>query len=126
MTSSTPTVQAIAARVAEQRRRHAERKPGQMPERLQHRRTYPARPRQILELGQVPLFLLGHPADLVARAAAAGDGKLAVINPHGAIFAGVIDADECARPRLRAADRRAGRAGGSCLFPGYPAGEVTR
>ena len=93
MTSSTPTVQAIAARVAEQRRRRAERKPGQMPERLQHRRTHPARAHQIVELGQMPLFLLGHPADLVAGAAAAGDGKLAVVNPHGAVFAGVIDAE---------------------------------
>ena len=65
-----------------------------MPERLQHRRTYPARAHQIVELGQVPLFLLGHPADLVARPAASGNGKLPVVNPHGAIFAGMIDAED--------------------------------
>ena len=80
--------------LAEQRRRRAERKPGQVPQRLQHRRAHPARPRQLLELGQMALFLLGHAADFVARATAAGDGELAVIDPHGAVFAGMIDPDD--------------------------------
>ena len=93
MTSSTPDSAGHRRARTQQRRRHAERKPGQMPERLQHRRTHPARAHQIVELGQVLFFLLGHPADLVAGPAASGDGKLSVVNPHGAIFAGVIDAE---------------------------------
>ena len=78
-----------------------------MPQRLQHRRTHPARPRQLLELGQMALFLLGHAADFVARATGAGDGELAVIDSHGAVFAGMIDADH--RLDLRFGRRIAGQ-----------------
>jgi hypothetical protein len=60
---------------------------------MEHGRPHVARAHQFVEGGEVALFLPGHPADFVARPAAPDDRKLAVIDPHRAVFAGVVDPD---------------------------------
>jgi hypothetical protein len=66
---------------------------GDMPQRLQQGRAHMARAHQFVEGGEVALFLPGHPADFVARPAAPDHRQLAVIDPHRAVFAGVVDPD---------------------------------
>src|SRR5215831_8873009 len=48
---------------------------------------------ELVEAREMACLLLGHMADLVAGAAAPHDRELSLINAHGAIFAGLVDAD---------------------------------
>src|SRR6185437_16582075 len=82
--------------LAHQRGRGAERKARDMPDRRQRRRPHATVENQLLERIEMALLLLGHVADFLrsAVAAAAEHGKLAVIDALGAVFAGMIDAND--------------------------------
>ena len=94
-------------------------KTGDAPYRLQRGGAHPALVHQRVERFQMPLFLLGHMFDgfdaMLRAPAALQHGKLALIDPHGAIFAGMIDADHGFD--VGAGSRRGGLGfAGHCLF----------
>src|SRR5262249_12082830 len=84
--------------VAEQRGRRTEREARDVPQGLQRRRPHAALDHQPVEDPVVLALGAGHGSDLAARVAvgAAGPaqrGKLALVDAHGAVFAGLVDAD---------------------------------
>ena len=92
MTSSTATVQAIAARSPKQRGRGTERIAGNIPQRVKQGRPHPPLAQQRLEPGEVALLGLGHLPDHPGGAAAAEHVQLPFIDAGRAVLAGVIDA----------------------------------
>src|SRR5579862_97248 len=82
---------------------------------MEQRRPDPAAAQQIVEGPQVTRFSFRHAADFGGGTAVAQDRALAVINPGGAEFAGMVDAqhprDLVSRARVawQAMARRAGR-----------------
>src|SRR6185312_5085881 len=91
--------------LAEQGGRGAEREARDMPDRRQRRRPHAPVEHQLLERIEMALLLLGHVTDLLRRtaAAAAEHRELPVIDALGAVFAGMVDADDACDFARRAA-----------------------
>ena len=79
--------------LAEQGGADAEREAGDVPERLQRGRTHAALGDQPLEGLQVAQLLLVHVADRRALGPVAEHRELTFVDPPGAVFAGMVDAD---------------------------------
>jgi hypothetical protein len=79
--------------LAESGGRCAKGEAGEMPERQQRGRPDAAIGNYRVERVEMHLLLILHVAELVCTGTSAQYGKLASVNPSGAIFAGMVDAD---------------------------------